>query len=109
MLNVNLPSPDEMPIRGVRVTRLGRRFYSNDIVVRKDPRGGEYLWIGGTRITMDSEADTDTGAVTSGSVSVTPLNPSLMAVDAMGSLDGYRRMRLPEMEMLDGVAVVPTA
>ncbi len=109
MLNVNLPSPDEMPIRGVRVTRLGRRFYSNDIVVRKDPRGGEYLWIGGTRITMDSEADTDTGAVTSGYVSVTPLNPSLMAFDAMGSLDGYRRMRLPEMEMLDGVAVVPTA
>jgi len=109
MLNVNLPSPAEMPVRGVRVTRLGHRFYSNEIVVRNDPRGGEYLWIGGTRVTMDSESDTDCGAVTSGFVSVTPLNPSLMAHEAMGQLDAYRKLRLPDTERHDVVTVLPTA
>ncbi len=86
LLNVNLPSPDLAPFRGFRVTRIGRRYYSNDIVVRTDPRGGEYLWIGGTRVTMEDDPESDCGAVKAGYVSLTPLAPDVMARGALGDL-----------------------
>jgi 5'-nucleotidase len=73
MLNINIPPPDSKPIKGKKITRLGRRFYSNDIITRVDPRGGEYLWIGGSRVEMDKNPDTDCGSVQDGYISITPL------------------------------------
>lgn len=93
LLNVNLPSPDLAPFRGFRVTRLGRRYYSNDIVVRTDPRGGEYLWIGGTRVTMEDDPESDCGAVKAGYVSLCPLAPDVMARDAMVDLKRFEALR----------------
>jgi len=95
MLNVNIPDPGVAPLRGFRLTRLGNRFYSNDVIHRTDPRGGEYLWIGGTRVTMESAPDADTGAVHAGYVSVTPVKPDLMAYEAMGALDRFDAMAVP--------------
>ena len=60
-----------------------------------DPRGGEYLWIGGTRVTMESAPDADTGAVHEGFVSVTPVKPDLMAREAMAALARYDTMEMP--------------
>lgn len=89
LLNVNLPSPDLAPFRGFKVTRIGRRYYSNDIVVRTDPRGGEYLWIGGTRVTMEDDLESDCGAVKAGYVSLTPIAPDVMAEEATGELQRF--------------------
>ncbi|MFT7624232.1 MAG: 5'-nucleotidase, partial [Myxococcota bacterium] len=50
--NANLPNPRVGPIHGVRTTTLGHRFYSKEVVVRQDPRGREYLWIGGHNVSM---------------------------------------------------------
>src|SRR5437867_3052416 len=43
-LSVNVPAAE---IRGVQVTRQGRRLYNEVIVKRVDPRGKAYYWIGG--------------------------------------------------------------
>ena len=91
MLNVNIPAPCIAPLKGWRVTRLGRRFYSNDIIERHDPRGQRYLWIGGTRVTMDSGSDTDTGALHDGYITISPVRPDLMARDAMAALEPFNR------------------
>jgi 5'-nucleotidase len=88
-LNVNLPDASIAPFQGFRVTRLGRRKYSSDIWERTDPRGGTYLWIGGTRVKMDEAPDTDTGAVMAGWASITPLRPDLLAREAMQELAGF--------------------
>ncbi len=93
LLNVNLPSPDLATFRGFKVTRIGRRYYSNDIVVRTDPRGGEYLWIGGTRVTMEDDLDSDCGAVKAGYVSLTPLAPDVMARAAMSGLKRFEALK----------------
>ena len=44
LLNVNVPPG---PIRGFRLTKLGRRTYGNEVIEKVDPRGRKYYWIGG--------------------------------------------------------------
>ncbi len=102
LLNVNIPSPDLAPFRGFKVTRIGRRYYSNDIVVRTDPRGGEYLWIGGTRVTMEDDPESDCGAVKAGWVSLTPLGPDVMAREAMQGLGRFEALKPAETPVRAG-------
>lgn len=73
LLNVNLPAD---PYRGVRLTRLGHRFYRQTVVEKRDPRGKRYYWIGGVP-EWENEEGTDHAAVTGGFVSVTPLHLDL--------------------------------
>ena len=47
LLNVNLPDREPDTVEGVRVTALGKRVYSDPVVVDKDPHGKTYYWIGG--------------------------------------------------------------
>lgn len=89
MLNVNIPDPSVAAPSGFRVTRLGKRQYSNDIITRTDPRGVEYLWIGGSRITYETSSDADTGAVFEGYVSITPIRPDMMARAAIDAISAY--------------------
>ena len=70
VLNVNVPVP---PIRGVSITRMGKRLYCDELIVRRDPRGRPYYWIGGDRPSGIPEAGTDIWAVQNGYISVTPL------------------------------------
>lgn len=71
LLNVNIP--EGVGPWTVIATTAGRRLYDDDVVYRKDPRGREYLWIGGSDFTHDQAAGTDTEAWEQGRASVTPL------------------------------------
>jgi 5'-nucleotidase len=77
LLNVNLPPIPPSEVRGVRVTRLGRRVYTDSITRARDPNGREYFWIGGGGIEWRADADTDFWAVDQGYISVTPLHLDL--------------------------------
>ena len=74
ILNVNFPSK---PFRGVRITHLGKRIYSEAFVERLDPRGRKYYWIGAGRPTWQAGEGTDFDAVQAGYVSITPLHLDL--------------------------------
>jgi 5'-nucleotidase len=76
VINVNFPAvtPDE--VRGVRVTRQGKRNLGFlKIEERRDGRNNPYFWIGFERAAvMDTPAEgTDLAALAAGYVSVTPL------------------------------------
>ena len=77
LLNVNLPAIDPAEVRGVQVTRLGRRVYSDSVTRAKDPSGREYFWIGGGGVTWDADEGTDFHAIDQGYISVTPLHLDL--------------------------------
>lgn len=77
LLNVNLPAVDPSEVRGVRVTRLGRRVYSDSLTRALDPNGREYFWIGGGGVEWIADDGTDFDAVNNGYVSVTPLHLDL--------------------------------
>jgi 5'-nucleotidase len=71
LLNANFPPGDRWPIRA---TRLGLRTYEDVAEFRVDPRGGEYLWLGGSRAIHGEAAGSDTEAYDEGVVGVTPLS-----------------------------------
>ena len=74
VLNVNFPTA---AFNGVRVTRLGKRIYSEGVIERLDPRGRKYYWIGGEQPTWHPGEGTDFDAVQNGLISITPLHLDL--------------------------------
>jgi 5'-nucleotidase len=77
LLNVNVPSLPRDQLKGWKLTRMGKRHYSETIVERVDPRGGKYYWIGGDDLGFAQDNGTDCVAVQDGYVSVTPLQVDL--------------------------------
>jgi 5'-nucleotidase len=71
LLNANFPPGDRWR---VRATRLGLRSYVDEAEFRVDPRGAEYLWLGGSRAVHGEAAGSDTEAYDAGVVGVTPLS-----------------------------------
>jgi 5'-nucleotidase len=77
VLNVNVPALPAAAIRGVEVTKLGKRVYDDALIERIDPRGRKYYWIGGDAPVWEPEPESDFLAVHEGRVSVTPLHLDL--------------------------------
>jgi len=77
LLNVNVPALPREQLKGWKLTRMGKRHYSETIVERIDPRGGKYYWIGGDDLGFAHDDGTDCMAVHEGYVSVTPLRVDL--------------------------------
>jgi len=83
LLNVNVPRP---PVRGARVTRMGQRVYRDELVVRRDPRGRPYYWIGGERPSGVPDDGTDIWAIGNGYISITPIQLDFTAHDWIAPL-----------------------
>lgn len=77
LLNINVPGLDAAEIRGVRITRQGKRIYGDAIVEKKDPRGRKYYWIGGDASRSEEIPGSDLEAVEKNFISVTPLHLDL--------------------------------
>lgn len=89
VLNVNVPNLSSCEIQGVRVTRMGRRVYRDALVVREDPSGIPYYWIGGDAPTGIMEDGTDFTAIAQGYISVTPIHLDFTAYDLLQPLVGW--------------------
>lgn len=70
LINLNFPKGEP---RGARATRLGVRAYEDLVEVREDPRGRQYLWIGGPSVSHPSVPGSDTAAYDEGYVSLSAL------------------------------------
>jgi len=77
LFNINLPPVSGAEIKGVRLTRLGRRVYSNSLQRMSDPWGREIFWIGGGSIAWSGQEDSDFRAIAEGYISLTPLHLDL--------------------------------
>ncbi len=77
LLNVNVPDIPYEALRGIKVTRLGRRHKAEPAVKTVSPRGETVYWIGAAGPAADAGEGTDFHAVENGWVSVTPLQIDL--------------------------------
>ncbi|CAN5728357.1 5'/3'-nucleotidase SurE [soil metagenome] len=75
ILNVNAPNRTE--VNGVRVTKLGRRFYKDELIEVKDERGRVGYDIYNNPPGHHEGEDTDFAAISSGEISVTPVHLDL--------------------------------
>lgn len=93
LLNVNVPRG--VP-KGLKVTRLGGKIWSEELVRGTDPRGREFYWFSGEMLSQppEGEEDTDVWAVLSGYVSVTPLHLDLTAYEMLQALRNLESLDL---------------
>jgi 5'-nucleotidase len=90
LFNVNLPPIDPGQVKGVRVTSLGKRRYSDSLTKAIDPNGREYYWIGGGEVSWTGAEDSDFAAIREGYVSVTPLHLDLTNYKLLEEIRGWR-------------------
>jgi len=91
LFNVNLPPVPADAVKGLKLTRLGRRVYSQSVAPMKDPWGRQIYWIGGGEITWTGEPDSDFRAIQDGYISVTPLHLDLTHFDVLQGADRWWR------------------
>ena len=89
LLNVNLPGVPADQVRGIRVTRLGSRYFSESLTRMKDPWGREIYWIGGGTITWTGGEDSDHHAVAERYISITPLHMDLTNYSLIETVRGW--------------------
>jgi len=77
LLNVNVPDVAHADLRGLEVTRLGKRHKAEPVVRTTTPRGDTAYWIGAAGGAADAGPGTDFHAVENNRVSVTPLQVDL--------------------------------
>ncbi len=74
LLNVNVPNMPLERIKGVKITKQGKRFfYNNKVIKNKDPRGKDYYWIGGDETGFVKTPNSDIASVMRGYISITPI------------------------------------
>lgn len=84
LLNLNVPADWNGQVRR---TRLGARLYEEVIDIRTDPRGREYMWLGGPSVRHEHDEGSDTDAYDEGFASITPLVLDLTTPDDGGVTD----------------------
>lgn len=87
LLNVNIPALKKEQIKGVRVTKMGRRLYRDQWDRRVDPRGRTYYWLAGELMELDNDLDSDVAATEEGFISVTPVQLDLTRYDQIARLN----------------------
>jgi 5'/3'-nucleotidase len=105
VLNVNFPPQVDLSTPLV-LTEVGRRKYTDRVIVRKDPRGRAYYWLFGERLSQ-FPPNTDAEAVlTERKVSITPmvLRMSAPITQDLEQLRERVERRLVAMKAKGGVA-----
>ncbi len=75
---MNVPDIEYKNIKGIKITKLGHRPYSNPIVRQIDPRGNDFFWLGARREPEDLlDPHTDFYAIAHHYVSVSPVSLNL--------------------------------
>jgi 5'-nucleotidase len=89
LLNVNVPDVPYADLRGVKVTRLGRRHKAEAVIKSSNPRGETVYWIGAAGDAEDAGEGTDFHAVLERFVSVTPLQIDLTHFAQLDRLNAW--------------------
>jgi len=91
LLNVNVPDIPHADLKGMEVTRLGRRHKAEPVVKMISPRKETVYWVGAAGAAADAGPGTDFNAVERGFVSITPLQIDLTHTAQLSSIDQWMK------------------
>ncbi|MFO1033158.1 MAG: 5'/3'-nucleotidase SurE [Hyphomicrobiales bacterium] len=87
LMNVNFPDCRSDEVKGIEITRQGKRDQTTlHVDERMDARGRPYYWLGFSRERGNPPQGTDLAAVFGKRISITPLHMNLTQVEAMDAL-----------------------
>jgi 5'-nucleotidase len=86
LLNLNVPDVAYQELRGIEITRLGKRHKSEPMIKEVNPRKETVYWVGPAGGAQDAGEGTDFYAVAEKRVSVTPLQIDLTHVNQIAPL-----------------------
>ncbi|GAA0552793.1 MULTISPECIES: 5'/3'-nucleotidase SurE [Rheinheimera] len=89
ILNINVPSVSIEQLKGIQVTRLGRRHKAETMTSATDPWGRKIYWYGSLGPELDAGEGTDFHAVANGYASITPLQIDMSAYKSMDRLQQW--------------------
>jgi 5'-nucleotidase len=89
LLNVNVPDVEHGQLRGVQVTRLGKRHKAEPVVKSSTPRGETVYWVGAAGAAQDAGEGTDFHAVAASQVSITPLQMDLTRFSQLDTVKAW--------------------
>ncbi|HEY5290772.1 MAG TPA: 5'/3'-nucleotidase SurE, partial [Burkholderiales bacterium] len=81
LLNLNVPDLAYDELRGLEITRLGKRHKAEPVIKEVNPRKETVYWVGPAGGAQDAGEGTDFYAVAAQRVSVTPLQVDLTHVN----------------------------
>lgn len=89
LFNVNIPSLDRGPIRGIRALPQNLAPYVEAFDRRTDPRGRVYFWSGPDFACPEPLPDSDVTALAEGYITVTPLQFNLTDAASLRAMSGW--------------------
>ncbi len=85
-INVNIPRISESDIKGIKICRQAKAFWSDEYFERTDPNNRKYYWLTGVLENNDLGEDTDEWALKNNYVSIVPVQADLTAHHAIPTL-----------------------
>ena len=89
ILNINVPAIPLAELKGIQVTRLGRRHKAETMTSTTDPWGRKIYWYGSLGPELDAGEGTDFYAIANGYASITPLHVDMSAYKSMETLSNW--------------------
>jgi 5'-nucleotidase len=86
ILNINVPAIPLNELKGLQITRLGRRHKAETMTKSRDPWGRDIYWYGSLGPELDAGPGTDFHAITHGYASITPIHVDMSAYKSMDQL-----------------------
>jgi 5'-nucleotidase len=90
LFNVNIPSPERDPVRGIRTVPQNVAPYIETFDRRTDPRGRVYFWNNPDFGCPEPHPDTDVSALAEGYITVTPLHFNLTHLDLLAKMADWQ-------------------
>ena len=94
LMNINVPDVAHEEIKGVCITRLGKRHKAEPVIKSQTPRGESVYWVGAAGAAQDAGEGTDFHAIGKGMISVTPLQIDLTQYAQMDALRSWMNNEL---------------
>lgn len=89
LLNVNVPDVPYDQLRGIEVTRLGKRHKAEPVVKASNPHGDTVYWVGAAGKAQDAGEGTDFHALAQQRVALTPLQIDLTQYSQLDAVRGW--------------------
>jgi 5'-nucleotidase len=89
LLNINVPDIPYEKLKGMEVTRLGRRHKAEAVVKSQTPRGETVYWVGAAGPAQDAGEGTDFFSIQHDRVSLTPLQIDLTRYGQMNAVKDW--------------------